>query len=333
MTAHSTPFAALLESFFTDRLVRLRQASPHTIASYRDTFRLLLRFAAQRLGKEPSALTLPDLDAPFVAAFLEHLEVDRGNSPRSRNTRLAAIRSFLRYVALTEPTHVGVIQRVLALPSKRWDRTEIEFLTRPEVDALLAAPDLGTWTGRRDRALLLVAVQTGLRVSELTGGRVEDVALGRAPHVLCRGKGRKERCTPLRRQTASVLRDWLREQRARPDDPLFPSSRGGRLSTDGVAYILAKHVETAGRECPTLRKKRVSPHVLRHTAAMDLLLHGVDRSVIALWLGHESVETTQIYLHADLATKQRALARTTPANVPPGRYRPSDSLLAFLDSL
>ena len=227
--------------------------------------------------------------ADLVHALFDHLEVDRGNAARSRNTRLAVIHSFLRYVALTEPTHAGVIQRVLALPTKRCDHAVIEFLTRPEIDALLAAPDLGTWTGRRDRALLLVAVQTGLRVSELTGLRVEDVTFGRAPHVLCRGKGRKERCTPLRRQTAGVLRDWVHEQRARPDDPLLPSARGARLSTDGVAYTLAKHVETATRKCPSLSKKRVSPHVLRHSAAMDLLQHGVDRTVIALWLGHEDV--------------------------------------------
>ena len=328
-----TNFARLLEAFFTDRLMRQRQASPHTIASYRDTFRLLLKFVQGHLKKAPSNVILEDLDAPFVGEFLHHLETDRGNCAGSRNVRLAAIHSFFRYAAFQEPQQSALIQRVLAIPTKRYESKPVEFLTRPEVEALLSVPDLVTWAGRRDRALLLLAVQTGLRVSELVGLRCEDIVLGSGPHVRCRGKGRKQRCTPLRKQVAETLRIWLRNQNAQPRDPLFPNARGGFLSRDGVEYLLRKHVATARKNCPTLENKHISPHALRHTAAMDLLQHGVDRSVIALWLGHESVETTQKYLHADLVLKEEALARTTPLDVRPGRYRPDDSLLAFLESL
>lgn len=325
--------AGLLESFFLDRLMRQRRASPHTIASYRDTFRLFLRFAQKRLNKPPSKLTLQDLNAPLIGAFLDHLEKDRGNRARSRNVRLAAIHSFFRYVALEEPAHSALIQRILAIPNQRADSKPIEFLTRAEIEALLAAPNRGTWAGRRDRALLLLMVQTGLRVSEVTALRCQDVLLGPGAHVRCQGKGRKERCTPLRREATAVLREWLRERRAEPTDPLFPAARGGPLSRDGVAYLLTKHVVVAGRSCPSLQRKRVSPHVLRHSTAMDLLHHGVDSSVIALWLGHESVETTQIYLHASMQLKERALARTTPLGVRVRRYRPDDRVLAFLSSL
>lgn len=326
--------AGLLEGFFCDRLARQRRASPHTIASYRDTFKLLLRFAAERLGKAPSDLDLEDLDAPFLGAFLHHLETDRGNSARTRNARLAAIHSFFRYVAFERPEHSVRIQRVLAMPSKRTESRPLDFLDRTEVEALVAAPDLTTWAGRRDRALLLLAVQTGLRVSELIGLDCESLTLGSsAPCVRCHGKGRKDRLVPLRRQAATVLRTWLRERGGRPSDPLFPNARGGRLSRDGVEHLLAKHVTTAADRCPSLQDKRVSPHVLRHTAAMDLLHHGVDRSVIALWLGHESVETTEIYIHADMRLKEQALAKTQPLDVPPGRFRPDDKLLAFLEGL
>lgn len=325
--------AGLLEAFFTDRLMRQRQASPHTIASYRDTFRLLLEFMHQELKRAPSTLSLDDIDAPLVGTFLDHLEKTRGNSSRSRNTRLAAIRSFFRFAAFTEPEHSALIQRVLAMPSKRSDRRLVEYLTRAEVDALLAAPDLKTWHGRRDRALLLLAVQTGLRVSELVGLRGQDVVLGTGAHVRCLGKGRKERCTPLRRDAIATLTNWLREQECQPSDPLFPNQRGQSLSRDGVERLLAKHLAVARAACPALGRKRVSPHVLRHTAAMDLLQHGVDRSVIALWLGHESVETTQMYLRASLEMKERALAKTAPMSVPAGRYRPDDPLLAFLRGL
>jgi integrase/recombinase XerD len=326
-------FPGLLEAFFTDRLMRQRQASPHTIASYRDTFRLLLEFVSLRLKKAPSALSLDDLDAPLIGAFLDHLERERGISARTRNVRLAAIHSFFKYAAFQQPAHSALIQRVLAMPSKRYDKSAIEFLSRSEIDALVAAPDQQTWIGRRDRALLLLAVQSGLRVSELVGLRCQDVVTGSGAHVRCRGKGRKERCTPLRREAVDVLRAWLREQNAPPANPLFPNIRGGQLSRDAVEDLLAKHVCTASLRCLSLKQKHVSPHVLRHTSAMDLLQHGVDRSVIALWLGHESVETTQIYLHANLQLKQAALARTAPLNVRAGRYRPGDRLLAFLKSL
>jgi len=326
-------FPGLLEAFFTDRLMRQRQASPHTIASYRDTFRLLLEFVSLRLKKIPSALLLDDLDAPLVGAFLDHLERARGISARTRNVRLAAIHSFFKYAAFHQPAHSALIQRVLAMPSKRYDKSVIEFLSRSETDALVAAPDRQTWIGRRDQALLLLAVQSGLRVSELVGLRCQNLVLGSGAHVRCQGKGRKERCTPLRKEAVQVLRAWLREQDGPPANPLFPNIRGGQLSRDAVEDLLAKHVRTASLRCPSLKQKRVSPHVLRHTTAMDLLMHGVDRSVIALWLGHESVETTQMYLHANLQIKEAALARTAPLNVRAGRYRPGDRLLAFLQSL
>jgi len=328
-----TNFAGLLEAFFTDRLMRQRQASPNTIASYRDAFRLLLEHAQRRLKKAPAALTLNDLDAPFLGAFLDHLEKDRGNCARSRNARLAAVHSFFRYAALQEPGHSALIQRVLAMPSKRHNRTPIQFLTRPEIQALLATPDQSTWAGRRDRTLLLVAVQTGLRVSELTGLRRQDVVLGSGAHVRCLGKGRKERCTPLRKEAIAALRNWLRERGGQDSDPLFPNARGNSLSRDGVEYVLAKHVATAQGKCRSLQNKRVAPHVLRHSTAMDLLQHGVDRTVIALWLGHERVDTVQEYLHASLALKEQALAKTMPLGVKSGRYRPDDELMAFLKNL
>ncbi|MCK4488286.1 MAG: site-specific integrase, partial [Desulfobacterales bacterium] len=253
-------FPRLLQAFFTDRLMRQRKASQHTIASYRDTFRLLLGFAQQRLKKVPSKLAIEDLDAPFIGAFLDHLERGRGNNARSRNVRLAAIHSFFQYVALHEPSHSALAQRILAIPSKRYKRRQIEFLTRSEIDALLAAPDRDTWTGRRDRALMLVTVQTGLRVSELTGLCCQDIVLGAGAHVRCTGKGRKERCTPLRKEAVATLRAWLRERNADPSDPLFPNARGGPLSPDGVQYLLDKHIATASQQCPSLKKKRVSPH-------------------------------------------------------------------------
>lgn len=326
-------FPELLQGFFTDRLMHQRQASPHTIASYRDSFRLLLQFAEQRLGKQPTALTIDDLDAPFVGVFLNHLEKDRRIGPRSRNVRLAALHSFFRYVALNEPAHSALAQRVLAIPGKRFDRKAIDFLTQPEVDALLAAPDQGTWKGRRDHVMFLTAVETGLRVSELIGLRCDDIVLGTGAHVRCRGKGRKERSTPLRKETGLVLRRWLGERACGPADPLFPNARGGWLSRDGVEYILAKHIANARQKCTTLLKKRVTAHVLRHSLAMKLLQHGIDRSVIALWLGHESSATTQMYLHADMAMKERALAKTKPNGSKFRRYRPDDRLLAFLKTL
>jgi site-specific recombinase XerD len=327
------PIAALLEAFFTDRLMRERDASPHTVAAYRDTFQLLLGFVQRRLGKAPSALTVADLDAPLIGVFLDHLERDRGNTARTRNARLAAIHSFFRYLALREPMHAAVIQRVLAMPSKRYQRRLIDFLTREEMEALLAAPDRDTHAGRRDHTLLHLALQTGLRVSELISLRREDVVLGPGAHVRCRGKGRKERCTPLRRDAVTTVRAWLRERSGRPEDLLLPSARGGPMSRDSVEDLLAKYAAMAQERCPSLKKKRVSPHVLRHSTAMDLLQRGIDRSVIALWLGHESIDTTQIYLDADLALKEKALARTSPLPTRRGRYRPGDQLMAFLKSL
>lgn len=326
-------FPALMQAFFTDRLLRQRQASPHTVAAYRATFRLLLRFAAKRLGRAPSSLVIADLDAAFVGEFLDHLERERGNSARSRNARLAALHAFFRYVALTEPAYALHCQRVLAIPSKRFERGLVEFLADEEIKALLAAPDPTTWIGRRDRALLLVAVQTGLRVSELTALCRRDVALGTGAHVRCNGKGRKLRCTPLRRDVVKVLDAWLRERPTALDTPVFPSSRGGRLSEDAVERLVAKYAVAARAHCPSLATKRVTPHTLRHTTAMQLLRRGVDRAVIALWLGHESIETTQMYLHADLGLKENALAHTTSSGLVPGRYRPDDKLLVFLEGL
>jgi site-specific recombinase XerD len=283
--------------------------------------------------KPPSALALEDVDEPLIAAFLDDLEQRRRNGARSRNLRLTAIRSFFRYVAYEAPTHAGQIQRILAMPDKRYVRRIITFLTRAEIEALLAAPDLRTWGGRRDRAFMLVALQTGLRVSEMTTLQRHDVRLDAAAHVQCVGKGRKERCTPLTQQAVRVLRDWMREPKRGQTETLFPSARGRQLSTDGVQYLLDKHATVARQACPSLQQKRVTPHVLRHAAAMELLQAGVDRAVIALWLGHESVETTQIYLDADLTLKQEVLAKTTPMAVTPGSFRPDDQLLAFLASL
>lgn len=325
--------APLLETFFLDRLVKQQRASPHTVAAYRDTFRLLLGFLELRLQRPPWEMLITDLGAPVIADFLDSLEKDRKNSIRTRNARLAAIRSFLRDVARREPAHLALAQRVLALPQKRCDHHLVRFLDRGEQEALLAAPDQRTWIGRRDHALLLVLLQTGLRVSEAIGLKREDVVLATGPHVRCWGKGRKERCTPLRPQTVAVLRAWLLERGGIPSDRVFPNRRTGALSRDAVERLVARHAATAGATSPSLRAKRVSPHVLRHTTAVELLRAGVDRSVIALWLGHESVETTQIYLDADLQMKERALARTTPPDVARGRFRPGDRLLAFLAGL
>jgi site-specific recombinase XerD len=332
MTVQPT-FPTLLERYFTQRLVQQRQASAHTIASYRDTFRLLLQFAQRRLRRAPSALAIDDIDAPLVVEFLDELERTRDVTARTRNLRLTAIRSFFRYVAFEAPAHAAQIQRLLAVPAKRYARALVPFLSRLEVDALLAAPDQRTWSGRRDHALILLAVQTGLRLSELTGLHQRDLQFGIGAHVRVIGKGRKERCTPLSKNTRAVLAAWVKEPQKLPDQPLFPNASGGRLSAHGVQYLLAKHVAMATTACQSLKNKRVSPHVLRHTTAMDLLQQGTDRSVIALWLGHESIETTQIYLDADLELKQRVLDRVTPLNGKPGRYRPDDKLLAFLKNL
>ncbi len=326
-------FPTMLQRFFTQRLMQQRRASPHTIGSYRDTFRMLLHFAQARFGKPPTQLAFEQIDAPFVAAFLQDLENGRGVAARTRNLRLTAIRSFFRYAAFEAPAHAVQIQRVLAIPSQRFMRAQVGFLTRPEVEALLAAPDQYTWSGRRDHAMLLLAVQSGLRLSELTGVRRDAVILGVGAHVRVVGKGRKERATPLTKQTVAVLRAWLREIPDQAEATVFPNSRGGSLSADGVQYLLNKHLVVASKRCPSLQQRRVTPHMLRHTTAMELLQAGVDRAVIALWLGHESVETTQIYLDANLAMKEQALAKAAPPEGKPGRYRPDDRLMAFLKAL
>lgn len=329
----TTNFPTLLQSFFTRRLMQQRQVSPHTIGSYRDTFRLLLHFAQVQLGKPPSQLAFEQIDAPLIAAFLEDMQNGRGIAARSRNLRLTAIRSFFRYAAFEAPAHSEQIQRVLAMPSQRFTRNQVGFLTRPEVAALLAAPDQHTWSGRRDHAILLVAVQSGLRLSELTAIRRDALILSTGAHIQTLGKGRKERATPLTKQTVAVLKAWLREIPDRADATVFPSARGERLSADGVQYLLTKHVAVASKMCPSLQQRRITPHMLRHTTAMELLHAGIDRAVIALWLGHESVETTQIYLDANLAMKEQALAKAAPPEGKLGRYRPDDRLLAFLKGL
>jgi integrase/recombinase XerD len=323
---------ALIQRFFTDRLCVQMEASRHTVAGYRDTIRLLLRFASVRHGKPPVKLMVEDIDADLVADFLAHGETARGNTARSRNTRLAAIRSFFRYVAMTDPTWLLHCQRILAMPSKRYVRRAVTFLDAEEIAALLAAPDLTTWAGRRDHALLLLAVQTGLRASELVGLTCGDVVLGTGAHVRCMGKGRKERCTPLRRDTAKLLVAWIGNGKDE-NRPLFPSIRGDQLSRDALEHLVRKHCLTASRACPSIGSKRVTPHTLRHSTAMDLLHHGVDQAVIALWLGHASVETTQVYIHADMRLKEKALARVASPALPTGRYRPDDQLLAFLEGL
>lgn len=329
-----TALAPTLEAFFTERLMNQKGASAHTVGSYQDTFRLLLGFARRRTSKAPSALDFTDLDVALITGFLDHLEHERNNSVRSRNARLAAIHSMYRFAALEHPEHASLIQRILAIPTKRFDRTDISFLDDDEVDALVAAPDRTRWLGRRDHALLVTAVQTGMRVSELVSLRCDDVRLGRGAHVHCTGKGRKDRCTPLTSHSVSVLRVWLEERRGGPDDPLFPTSRGKPLSSDAVSSLVAKHTSSAQRSCPTLANKTVTPHVLRHTAAMTLLRSGTDPVVVALWLGHESVETTaRFYVHADMTIKEKALARMTPPRTQPGRYRAPDPLLAFLEGL
>jgi len=329
----TTSLAPLLERFFTQRLMQQREASPHTIKSYRDSFRQFLIFAQRRLHRPPSRLDFEQIDAPLVTTFLEELEKQRGLTVRSRNLRLTAIHSFFRFAAFELPDHAAQIQRVLAIPSKRFTRSLVSFLSRPEVDALLAAPDRSTWSGRRDHAFILTAVQTGLRLSEITGLKREDLSLGAGANVRVIGKGRKERCVPLAKSTRKVLKAWLRESQRGEDHVLFPSVRGKRLSVQGVQYLLNKHRVAASKVCASLKHKRVTVHRLRHTTAMDLLQAGIDRSVIALWLGHESVETTQIYLEATLAMKEKALSKITPPKGKPGRFKPGDRLLSFLNSL
>jgi len=328
-----TALAPSLQAFFTDRLIGQRAASPNTIGAYKTTFRLLLAFACARTSKAPAALDIAELDAPLIGAFLDHLERDRHNSPTTRNNRLAAIHSLFAYLALHHPEHAASTQRVLAIPAKRTQRNLVTWLTDPEVDALLDVCDHNTWTGRRDHAMFVLTVQAGLRISELAGLTCQDITLGTGANVHTVGKGRKERRTPLVTPTKAVLAAWLRERRGNPTDPLFPTITGVRLSRDAIEHRLARHLAAARASCPSLRAKPVTMHTLRHTAAMRLLLAGNDITVIALWLGHEQIATTNIYLHADMTHKQRAIDKVTPLQAKPGRYRPPDSLLAFLEGL
>lgn len=330
-TAANLP--ALLQRFFTDRLLGQLGASPHTVACYRDAFRLLLRFVAARLRRPPSGLAVEDLDAALLSRFLDHIEHERGCCVRTRNVRLSALHAFFRFVALEEPAYALYCQRILAIPTKRYERRSVEFLSEQEVAALIAVPDPETWIGRRDRTLLLVAVRTGLRSCELIGLRRCDVVLGTGAHVRCHGKGRKTRCTPLHPEVIPVLGSWLQERGPDPESPVFPSLHGGPLSPDALQRLVHKHVAAAATQCPSLGERRITPHSLRHFTAMAMLRQGVDRSVIALWLGHERMETTQIYLHADMQLKQQALAHVAPSGIAPGRYQPGDALLAFLEAL
>lgn len=330
---NASSFPGLLQHFFTDWLIGQQGCSPHTVACYRDTFRLLLQFTSSRLGRAPSQLEMEDLDASVLGEFLEHLEVARGNGARTRNIRLSGLHAFFRYVAIREPALAFQCQRVLVIPRKRHERGPVEFLTEEETAAIIAAPNPRLWIGRRDRTLLQLAAQTGLRNSELRSLRLEDVQLGTGAHVRCLGKGRKMRHTPLRKDVAAALKEWLSEGGGDPRGPVFPSLNGRHLSADALQRLVSRHAATARRTCPSLKQKTVTPHTLRHTAAMNLLRRGVDLSVIALWLGHESTESTEVYLHADMELKERALAHATPTGEVPARYRPSDPLLAFLEHL
>ena len=332
MTANAD-FAGLLNRFFITHLLQQRQASPHTIASYRDTFRLLVQFAQNRLDKAPQDLSVNDIDSTFVGEFLNHIQAERGNHARSRNTRLAAIRSLMRFVALQEPHHALLVQKVLAIPDKRYTRRPINYLDSDEIDALLQAPDQSTWVGRRDYVLLLLAVQTGMRSAELITLLYEDVRLGTGAHVRCHGKGRRDRCVPLRRDSIVALGAWIDEQSGKPSDPVFINQHGRPLKHDNLNYLVAQNMAAARTAAPTLQNKRITPHSLRHTCAMTLLQSGVDPATIALWLGHASVETTYIYLHANLKMKEKAMAKTTATSATMERYRPEDKVLAFLNSL
>jgi site-specific recombinase XerD len=328
-----TPLAPVVQAWFTDRLMTQRNSSPQTIAAYRDTFRLLLKFAHEQTGKQPFQLDLDDLDAPLIGAFLSHLEHERGNTIRTRNARLGAIHSFYRYCALEHPEHAHTIARVMAIPTKRHENTTVSYLDLDEIKALLAAPDQTTWLGRRDHALLALMIQTGVRVSELTGLRIADVHLGAGAHITILGKGRKRRSTTLTDEIVTVLRAWRAERHGDADEPLFPTRQERHLSRYTIGVLITKHAATAAGNCSSLTTKNVTPHTLRHTNAMLLRAKGVDIATIALWLGHESTQTTHIYEHADPKLKEQAIARTAPIGAKPGRYRPSDTLLAFLEEL
>jgi site-specific recombinase XerD len=293
----------------------------------------LLEFLRRTKGKEPSILCVCDLDAQAILEFLDYLEKDRGNGIRTRNLRLAAIRAFFRVVALRDPASVDLAARVLAIPVKRADRRLVGYLTRPEIDAVLAAPDRRRWTGQRDYALLLTMYNSGARVSEVASLQRRHIQVGATSFLELHGKGRKERKVPVWPRTARTLKTWLDSCDASPESAAFPNARGGRLSRDGVNYILQAAVRAAASGCPSLSSKHVSPHVIRHTTAMHLLQAGVDIAVIALWLGHESIETTHGYLEADLKLKEKALQKLAPAGQAAPRYQADDPLLAFLKTL
>jgi site-specific recombinase XerD len=325
--------APLLQGFFVEHLMQHKAASPQTVSAYRDAFRLLFQFLQERTGIEPAALHLDHLDATALLAFLDHLENDRGNTPRSRNARLAAFRSFFRYAALKEPASLGILTQVLAIPNKRFPRKQVGYFTRPEMNAILGAPDRTLWAGRRDHALLSTLYNSGARASEICALKREQVTPGANPALRLHGKGRKERVVPLWKKTGSILQVWFREIGAAPHPYAFPNARGGMLTRHGLGYVLRETVQRALPLCPSLAHKKASPHVVRHTTAVHLLQAGIDTSVIALWLGHESLETTHVYLEADLATKEQALSKVDPLGPDARRFKPSDTLLSFLESL
>lgn len=326
-------FPQLVQDFFLRRLVAQRGASARTVEAYRDAFELLLGFAQQRTGKPPSALTMADLDAPLILDFLDYLQTGRGNTARTRNARLAAIHSFMRYAAIRDPASLPVTARVLAIPAKRFDRPVLGYLSREQITAILAAPDRATWTGRRDAALLATAYNTGARVSELAALRVRDVLLDRQAAVHLHGKGRKQRVIPLWKTTAAELRTWLTQISAEPGAAVFPNQAGKQMTRSGIRDRLDRAVATAAQDCPSLVTQNVTPHTIRHTTAMHLLQSGTDLAAIALWMGHESPSTTHQYLEADLAAKQAVLDRLTDPAPAPARFAPGDQLLAFLEGL
>ena len=329
----TSDLARLLQAFFCQRLIQQRNVSRQTVCSYRDTFRLLLRFSEQKLGKSAAEMHLADIDASFILAFLENLESQRHNCIRSRNVRLAAIRSFMHYAALQNPEAIPGIQQVLAIPLKRCDRPMVKYLTLDEMNAILAAPDILTWSGQRDRVLLATLYNSGARVSEIIALRRVDFERNHDQAVHLHGKGRKERVVPLWKSTIKLLRRWVAQIGSDQQQPLFPNRFGQMMSRSGVESRLRMAVTNAAVQCPSLKSKSVSPHVIRHTTAMHLLQAGVDLSVIALWLGHESVVTTHQYLEADLRMKEKALAKLQPPDINFTRYKPSNDVLSFLDGL
>ena len=333
LLAVPTEFAALVQRFFAERLIQQQNASPRTVAAYRDTFRLLLNYAERATGKPPAKLALCDFDAALVLDFLVHLEAERHNTVRTRNARLAAVRAFAHYVASQSPPALHLAQQILAIPMKRFERPILEFLSRDEVRALLAAPGVESWCGRRDTAMLALLYNTGARVSELIGIRVADVTLAATASVRLHGKGRKQRTVPLWKETATEIRQWLRYADLHVEQPLIPNRSGLPMTRTNVAERLNLAVSTARATCPQLAGRRISPHTWRHTTAMHLLQAGVDLTVIALWLGHESPVTTHGYVEADLAMKERALATITPPETKRKRYRPADTLIQFLEGL